>query len=77
MSVPRFTARLTMLMALPAILAAQPASFSFDDAQQFLKTHCQACHQGSAPESARTTSEPSQEGVAVVAEPAVPPPIAE
>ena len=49
MSVPRFTARLTMLMALPAILAAQPASFSFDDAQQFLKTHCQACHQGSAP----------------------------
>jgi len=36
-------------MALPAALAAQSGSYSFDDAQQFLKSHCQACHQGSAP----------------------------
>ncbi|HLK64844.1 MAG TPA: DUF1588 domain-containing protein [Bryobacteraceae bacterium] len=41
--------RLAMLMALPAVLAAQSASFSFDVAQQFLKNHCQACHQGSVP----------------------------
>jgi hypothetical protein len=49
MSVLRLSGHLTMLMALPAILGAQPAGYTFDDAQRFLKSHCQACHQGSAP----------------------------
>lgn len=42
-------ARLALLLALPAALGAQPAGFSFDDAQRFLKSNCQACHQGSSP----------------------------
>ncbi|HEV3202120.1 MAG TPA: DUF1588 domain-containing protein [Bryobacteraceae bacterium] len=49
MGVSRFTSRLSVLLALPAALAAQPGRYSFDDAQQFLKSHCQVCHQGSAP----------------------------
>lgn len=40
---------LAALLALPAALAAQPISYSFDDAQHFLKSHCQACHQGTSP----------------------------
>ena len=31
------------------VLRAQPDSFAFDDAQRFLKSYCQACHQGSSP----------------------------
>ena len=42
-------ARFAFFLALPAALGAQSAGFSFDDAQRFLKSHCQACHQGSAP----------------------------
>lgn len=49
MTVARSTRCLATLLALPAVLAAQPAPYSFDDAQAFLKSHCQTCHQGSAP----------------------------
>src|SRR5688572_30074445 len=38
---------LYVLAALP--LAAQAADYSFDQAQTFLKTYCQSCHQGTAP----------------------------
>jgi hypothetical protein len=40
--------RLCALAAFPALLGAQ-APFAFEDSQQFLKTYCQACHQGSSP----------------------------
>ena len=40
---------LATLITIPAALAAQPAGYSFDDAQAFLKSHCQICHQGTAP----------------------------
>ena len=33
----------------PCRAAAQPARYSFDDAQAFLKGNCQLCHQGTAP----------------------------
>src|SRR5215468_12026939 len=32
-----------------AILQAQPAPYTFDQGQQFLKTYCQTCHQGNSP----------------------------
>jgi len=49
MTVGRSTRCLAILITLPAALAAQPAHYSFDDAQAFLKRHCQMCHQGGAP----------------------------
>src|SRR5580698_4971309 len=49
MPVGRSTRRFAILIALPAALGAQPASYSFDAAQAFLKDHCQMCHQGTAP----------------------------
>jgi hypothetical protein len=39
--------RYALLMAFPVILGAQSAT-TFDDAQRFLKSYCQACHQGTA-----------------------------
>jgi hypothetical protein len=33
----------------PAAIASQTGPYSFPDAQQFLRVHCQSCHQGSAP----------------------------
>ena len=45
----RYTRCLTVFMALTAALYAQPAPYSFQDAQAFLKAHCQSCHQGSSP----------------------------
>src|SRR6186997_2082047 len=33
---------LSALIAIP--LAAQPASYTFDQSQQFLKQYCQSCH---------------------------------
>jgi hypothetical protein len=42
------TCCLAALVSLPVVLAAQPAPYSFDDAERFLKNHCQACHQGKA-----------------------------
>jgi hypothetical protein len=42
------TCCLATLITLPVALAAQPARYSFDDAERFLKTHCQVCHQGTA-----------------------------
>src|SRR5262245_7338575 len=38
-----------LLLALPLILSAQPADYTLDNAQQFLKQYCQACHQGNSP----------------------------
>src|SRR5260370_9878373 len=49
MTVGRSTRCLATLITLPAALAAQPARYSFDDAQAFLKGHCQICHQGTVP----------------------------
>src|SRR6266536_2662599 len=40
---------LVMLAAFPFTLGAQPGSYSFENAQQFLKQYCQGCHQGSSP----------------------------
>ena len=40
---------LALSIALHAALEAQPAHYSFDDAQAFLKRNCQMCHQGTAP----------------------------
>ncbi len=37
------------MMAIPAVLAGESVRYSFDDAQQFLKSRCLACHQGSSP----------------------------
>jgi len=37
------------LLSFPAFLFAQATPYSFDDAQQFLKANCQACHQGAKP----------------------------
>src|SRR5437667_4021042 len=51
MIVGRSTRCLAILIALPAAFAAQSARYSFDDAQAFLKSHCQICHQGNAPAS--------------------------
>ena len=49
MTVGRSTRCLATLILLPAALAAQPVRYSFDDAQAFLKGHCQLCHQGTTP----------------------------
>ena len=49
MTVGRPSRCLATLIVFPAALAAQPARYSFDDAQAFLKGHCQICHQGTAP----------------------------
>jgi hypothetical protein len=49
MTVGRSTRCLATLIMLPAALTAQPARYSFDDAQAFLKGQCQICHQGTAP----------------------------
>jgi hypothetical protein len=49
MTVGRSARSLAILITLPAALGAQPASYSFDDAQAFLKGHCQTCHQGPMP----------------------------
>src|ERR1700694_2237283 len=40
---------LATLLAFPVALAAQATLYSFDDAQSFLNTNCQACHQGATP----------------------------
>jgi len=37
------------ILLIPLALTAQPDHFTFDDGQKFLKSHCQACHQGSNP----------------------------
>lgn len=37
------------ILAAPFILTAEPAPFTFDDAQKFLHSYCQACHQGVSP----------------------------
>jgi cytochrome c551/c552 len=42
-------AAIALLLCLSAGLRAQSPAFSFDDAQRFLKSHCQACHQGTSP----------------------------
>ncbi|HXB70634.1 MAG TPA: DUF1588 domain-containing protein [Candidatus Acidoferrales bacterium] len=49
MTVGRSTRCLAILITLPAAGAAQAARYSFDDAQAFLKGHCQICHLGTAP----------------------------
>ena len=49
MTVGRSTRCLTILVTFSAALTAQPARYSFDDAQALLKNNCQACHQGTAP----------------------------
>ena len=49
MTAGRNLRRLATLIAFSAALRAQPAPYGFDDAQEFLKKHCQACHQGTAP----------------------------
>ena len=49
MTVGRSARSLATLIMFPAALTAQPARYSFDDAQEFLKGHCQVCHQGAAP----------------------------
>ena len=49
MTVGRSTRCLAILITLPAAGAAQAARYSFDDAQAFLKSHCQICHLGTAP----------------------------
>jgi len=36
-------------MAFAAALGAQPVNYAFQDAQAFLKDHCQVCHQGASP----------------------------
>src|SRR5690242_19274996 len=41
-------ASLAILVA-PLILTAAPVPFMFDDAQKFLQSYCQACHQGASP----------------------------
>src|SRR5437773_933893 len=38
-----------ILAAFPFTLSAQPETYTFENAQQFLKQYCQACHQGSSP----------------------------
>src|SRR5689334_9993759 len=45
------------LVAAPLILRAQPAQFTFDDAQKYLHSYCQACHQGAAPAGGFAISE--------------------
>src|SRR5260221_141178 len=45
------------VLAAPLILGAQPTQFTFDDAQKFLHSYCQACHQGAAPAGGFATSE--------------------
>jgi hypothetical protein len=42
----RYTA---VLILFPIALAAQSGSYSFGDAQSFLKAHCIACHSGATP----------------------------
>src|SRR5690349_15769809 len=37
------------IVALPVIVRAQSVQFTFDDAQHFLHSYCQACHQGASP----------------------------
>jgi len=49
MNIGRFTRYLVTLIALPAACVAQTTRFSFDDAQAFLKSHCQMCHTGNIP----------------------------
>ena len=49
MTVGLFTRYFATLVTLAAALHAQPARYSFDDAQAFLKSNCQGCHQGKAP----------------------------
>src|SRR5205085_8785686 len=51
MNIGRSTRCLAILFALPAALFGQAAHFSFDDAQVFLKNHCQMCHTGNTPAS--------------------------
>jgi len=41
--------RLISALALPLVLSAQTTPYSFADAQQFLKSRCQGCHQGEKP----------------------------
>src|SRR5947207_1815669 len=48
MIVGRFKRCVLTLITLPVALVAQSARYSFSDAQSFLKTHCQTCHQGTA-----------------------------
>lgn len=38
-----------LLASVPAVVCAQTAGYSFDEAQRFLKSNCQACHQGASP----------------------------
>jgi mono/diheme cytochrome c family protein len=40
---------------VPFAVMAQPAQFTFDDAQKFLRTSCQGCHQGANPAGGFTT----------------------
>src|SRR4051794_38755824 len=42
-------AGLAFLLSLPVGAGAQTASYSFDDAQRFLKANCSTCHQGVEP----------------------------
>ena len=49
MTVDRSIRCLAILIMLSVALGAQPARYSFDDAQAFLKGHCQMCHQGTSP----------------------------
>jgi hypothetical protein len=42
-------ATLAVIALLPPGAAAQPAGYGFDNAAHFLKTYCQACHQGTSP----------------------------
>jgi hypothetical protein len=48
MTIGRSKCRLATLVILPVALAAQPTRYTFDDAQHFLRAHCQTCHQGAA-----------------------------
>ncbi|MEO8368826.1 MAG: DUF1588 domain-containing protein [Candidatus Solibacter sp.] len=49
MTVGRYSRCFAMFLAVAAALDAQPANYSFQDAQAFLKEHCQVCHQGASP----------------------------
>src|SRR5262245_31684722 len=45
----RITRRLAVFLSFPIFLGAQAGRYNFEDAQRFLKTNCQACHQGNSP----------------------------
>jgi len=45
----RIIGRFALFLWFPVFLGAQTVRYNFEDAQRFLKTNCQACHQGNSP----------------------------